>query len=235
MPKYTTAQRLRQIANERGLKQIDIVNLAEPLGRMYKVKIGRNDVSQYFSGKVEPRQNKLYILAKALNVSEAWLMGFDVSSERETERDTELPTPNATSDFVTFPVVGEIAAGYDSLALEDWNGETVDIPSSYFKGRDKFEFFVLEVKGDSMYPEYQEGDRVLILKQSTLEYSGQIGAVLYEDTHSTLKKVEYAQGQDWMKLVPINPSFKTQRIEGEALEHCKVIGIPRMLIRDIKS
>lgn len=201
-------------------------SLAQKLGyksrsSINKIELGLNDISQ----------SKIMEFAKALDTTPAYLMGW----EDETPVNTELPAPNETSDFVTFPVMGEIAAGYDSLALEDWNGETVDIPSSYFKGRGKSEFFVLEVKGDSMYPEYQEGDRVLILKQSTLEYSGQIGAVLYEDTHSTLKKVEYAQGQDWMKLVPINPSFKPQRIEGEALEHCKVLGIPRMLIRDIKN
>lgn len=219
----TVGERIKLRRKELGMNADDV---ARRIGK------DRATVYRYECCKIENMPiGVLEPLAQALDTTPAYLMGW----EDEIPVNTELPTPNATSDFVTFPVMGEIAAGYDSLALEDWNGETVDIPSSYFKGRDKSEFFVLEVKGDSMYPEYQEGDRVLILKQSTLEYSGQIGAVLYEDTHSTLKKVEYAQGQDWMKLVPINPNFKPQRIEGEALEHCKVIGIPRMLIRDIKN
>ena len=40
-------------------------------------------------------------------------------------------------------------------------------------------FFVLCIKGDSMYPQYQDGDKVLILRQSTVNYSGDVGAVIY--------------------------------------------------------
>lgn len=72
----TTAERLKEIMQQRGLKQIDIVNAAQPFCKKYGVKLGRNDVSQYVAGKVEPNQRKLTILALALNVSEVWLMGY---------------------------------------------------------------------------------------------------------------------------------------------------------------
>ena len=39
-----------------------------------------------------------------------------------------------------------------------------------------------------MYPQYQDGDKVLILRQSTVNYSGDVGAVIYDDEISTLKK-----------------------------------------------
>lgn len=95
MYKYTFSQRLRQIQNERNLRQIDIIRLAEPYCNKFKIRIGRNDISQYISGKTEPRQNKIYILAKALNVSEAWLMGFDVPRERTEEEATDTePLPS---------------------------------------------------------------------------------------------------------------------------------------------
>ena len=92
---------------------------------------------------------------------------------------------------------------------------------------------MLQVKGDSMYPQYQNGDKVLILKQSTMDYSGQIGVVIYNDDMGTLKKIEYAQGEDWMKLVPVNPNHPVVKIENEDLEHCRVLGIPKLLIREI--
>ncbi len=82
MPEYTTAQRLQEIMLKRNLKQVDIIRLAGPYCKKYRVNLGRNDLSQYISGKVLPRQNKLYILGLALNVSEAWLMGYDVPIER---------------------------------------------------------------------------------------------------------------------------------------------------------
>ena len=70
--------------SERNLKQIDIVRMAEPYCRQYRQKLGRNDVSQFVSGKVNPGQWKLTILGLALNVSEAWLMGYDVPMTRDS-------------------------------------------------------------------------------------------------------------------------------------------------------
>jgi len=77
-----TAARLKQIMNEDNLKQVDIVNKAQPYCKKYDVKLNKSDISQYVSGKFEPSQDKLVILAMALDVSEAWLMGFDVPKER---------------------------------------------------------------------------------------------------------------------------------------------------------
>ena len=83
MKKFTTAQRLEQVMKSRNMRQVDILNAAEPYCKKYGVKLGKNDMSQYVSGKVVPGQDKLTILGLALNISEAWLMGYDVPSERE--------------------------------------------------------------------------------------------------------------------------------------------------------
>ena len=77
-----TSDRLKQIMRERNLKQIDIVRLCEPLCKKYGERLERNDLSQYVSGKTIPGQRKLTILGIALNVSEPWLMGYDVLPNR---------------------------------------------------------------------------------------------------------------------------------------------------------
>lgn len=82
MKKENTAIRLKTIMNMRGLRQVDILNLTVPYCQKYNVKMHKSDISQYCSGKTEPNQEKLFILGNALNVSEAWLMGFDVPMER---------------------------------------------------------------------------------------------------------------------------------------------------------
>ena len=82
MKSFTTAQRLQQIMDARHLKQIDILNAADPFCKKYGVKLYPNDLSQYLSGKHEPGQDKLTIIGLALGVSEAWLMGYDVPMER---------------------------------------------------------------------------------------------------------------------------------------------------------
>lgn len=45
--------------------------------------IPKGAISYYLSGKSQPKADRLHLIAKALDVSEAWLLGFDVSMERE--------------------------------------------------------------------------------------------------------------------------------------------------------
>lgn len=82
MEKEHTSVRLKKIMSDRNLRQIDILELCKPYCQKYNIKLGRNDLSQYVSGKVEPGQKKLTVLGMALGVNEAWLMGFDVPMER---------------------------------------------------------------------------------------------------------------------------------------------------------
>ena len=87
--KESTATRLKRIMEERNLKQVDVLRLCEPYCEKYGVKLKKNDLSQYLSGKVQPKQNKLSILGMALGVQEAWLMGYDVPM-RPTENNGDL-------------------------------------------------------------------------------------------------------------------------------------------------
>ena len=86
MSKSSTSSRLKQLMNDRNLKQIDILNKAQPYCIKYGVKLGKSDLSQYISGRNNPSQKKLTILGLALNVNEAWLMGFDVPMERSDKQ-----------------------------------------------------------------------------------------------------------------------------------------------------
>lgn len=85
MGRATTAQRLREVMEKRGLRQFEVIELAKPFCERYGIKLNKNDLSQYLSGKVQPKQDKLTLLGLALNVSEGWLMGFDVSPDRAAE------------------------------------------------------------------------------------------------------------------------------------------------------
>lgn len=82
MKKESTASRLNKLMSERNLRQVDILELVKPFCLKYGIKMNKSDLSQYVSGKVEPSQEKLVVLGMGLNVSEAWLMGFDVPRER---------------------------------------------------------------------------------------------------------------------------------------------------------
>lgn len=191
-----------------------------------KTGIAKSSIQRYASGATKKIPiDAVSNIADATGFSFSWIMGWD---------NEKLKSPEITSDVTVFPVIGTVAAGYNELAIEDWSGETVSVPNEYLKGHSKDEFFVLSVHGDSMYPLYMNGDKVLILKQSTLDRSGEIGAILYNGDNATLKKVEYVEGEDWMKLIPINPEYPPKTIEGSDLEQCHVLGVPRLLIRNIE-
>ncbi|MEE1240020.1 MAG: XRE family transcriptional regulator, partial [Acutalibacteraceae bacterium] len=178
--------------------------------------------------------NKIKAISEKLGTTPAYLMGWETESDKKSDY-INLPPPNITEDYTTFPVEVEIAAGYEHIALEDWEGDTVDISNDYLKGHNKSEFFVLRVKGDSMYPEYQDGDKVLVLKQPVVNYSGQVGVAVYDGELATLKKIEFTEGENWIRLVPINPAFPPKLIENEDLEYLRVLGIPKLIIREVNK
>lgn len=214
----STHERLKEAFSNSALRQADLVK---------KTGIDKSSISLYLSGKVTPKGDKLYQLALALDVDPVWLSGFDVPMRSENS----FQSPVIDEDYETFPVIGDLAAGYDHIAAEDWTGETINIPKSYLRGRRRDEFIVLSVSGDSMYPMYQDGDKVLILRQEIQPDRGQVCAVLYNDNLSTLKKVSWGYGG--VMLEPINPMYQPIEIKGEELAHFRVIGVPRLLIREI--
>ena len=222
----TLGKRLKQLRNSRGLNQ---TQLSEALNEKFGLKTDRVMISKWETGFQTPVMNTVVMLAKFFNVSIDYLNG-DESSKSDY---INLPPPNITDDYTTFPVEVEIAAGYEHIALEDWEGDTVDISNDYLRGHDNSEFFVLRVKGDSMYPEYQDGDKVLVLKQPVVNYSGQVGVAVYDGELATLKKIEYTEGENWVRLVPINPAFPPKLIENEDLEYLRVLGIPKLIIREV--
>lgn len=212
----------KNIKNRR--KELDLTQ--EDIAK--RIGVSKQTVQKYESGVIANiPSDKIEMVAEILKTTPAKLMGWE-------DPDRYL-SPIITDDVVTFPVIGEIAAGYDEIAVEDWSGETVEVPKSYLKGRDRSEFFVLSVHGDSMYPLYQDGDKVLILRQSTLNRSGDVGAIVYDSEYATLKKVEYVQGEDWLRLIPINPNYPPKEITGSDLEQCRVLGIPTLLVREINQ
>ena len=58
-----------------------------------KTQIPKSAISQYISGAFYPKQDRIYIIAKALNVDPVWLMGYDVPMEKKEEPETKKDSP----------------------------------------------------------------------------------------------------------------------------------------------
>lgn len=73
----STPDRLQEAMNAANKKQIELAT---------ETGLNHSTISRYLSGKVEPRQEAIIKLAKALNVSEWWLWGYDVPMSRTPEQ-----------------------------------------------------------------------------------------------------------------------------------------------------
>lgn len=71
------ADRIKMALQIKGVKQADLCRLT---------KIPKSALSQYISGAYDPKQDRIYLIANALNVSEAWLMGLDVPMDRQVKK-----------------------------------------------------------------------------------------------------------------------------------------------------
>lgn len=73
----STADRLKEAIQEAGKKQID---LSRESG------VDPASINCYVKGKYEPKSDAVNKLARALDVSEMWLWGYNVPKERNTEQ-----------------------------------------------------------------------------------------------------------------------------------------------------
>lgn len=194
----TFAQRLREGLDLRGMKQIELAT---------RSGISKYSISHYLKGDWEGKQDAVYELARALNVSEAWLMGYDVPAERSAPKvSVQLDKkPTIPPGFMPLPkmrkvpLVGAIACGDPITAIQNREGDVnapVDMRCD----------FALKCQGESMIGAgIHDGDVVYIRIQPEVE-NGEIAAVRIGE-EATLKRV-YLHN-DYIELRPENPAFES--------------------------
>ena len=164
-------------------------------GELSKITgISKSVLQRYATGETEKIPiNRIEIISTALGCSAAYLMGWD-----------EFPTPYnvARKKGVKIPVLGVIPAGIPIEAIEDivdWE----EIPIDWTKGGK--EYFALQVKGDSMFPEYLPDDVVIVQKTPTCE-SGDDCVVYVNGYDATLKRV-IKNPDNSITIKPLNANY----------------------------
>lgn len=224
---------IRQYRSEHRLSQSEYANISG-ISKGYISMLEQNKHPK--TGKpIAPSYTIFQKVASSMGISVNHLMAM-LDADQPIDIDSSIPSPAITEDTITFPVLVDVAAGYDRPAqmLQNWEGEKIEVPRSYLHGRNPEDYFAMRVVGDSMYPDYQDGDVLLILRQSALDRSGQVAVVIYDGEDATLKKVEYVPEENWMKLLPINPQYPPRTITGVDLDQCRILGLPKVLVRSIK-
>lgn len=160
------------------------------------VGVGKSTVRKWETGDIENmKRDKIVKLAKALRVSPSYIMGIE---DEKTQLET-IPVKK-------IPVVSKISAGMPIYTEENL------IDYIYFATKNlnsNKEEFGLQVSGDSMDKLFQDGDVVVVEKDSTVE-NGQLGVVLVNGYNGTVKRIRY--NNDQIILIPEsnNPSHYPQ-------------------------
>lgn len=189
----------------------------KPIELSEKTGIVKSKISSYMSGRYKAKQDGVYLLAQALNVNEAWLMGLDVPMERNLKIESNVfPTSDIPKKV---PVIGKISAGLPILAVENIEGYEF-APSSHIK--EGYEYFYLRVQGDSMNLKFNEGDIVLVQKQDTLE-NDEVGVILVNGDDATVKKYKSENGLVILEPLSTNPE-NTVQIYNPKNINIKIIG-----------
>lgn len=188
----TTSQRLKEIMQERNLRQVDIIKLCQPFCQKLNIRIGSNDISQYVSGKVTPNQDKILVLAKALNVPETWLMGYNVPITEKSHKKR-----------FKIKVLGSVGAGIPIEMIDDViDYEELDQDEFPYP---EYEYFGLKISGHSMEPRICDGDTVIVHQQPTAE-SGEIVIVSIGNENAVCKKIKI--NSNGITLISFNPVFE---------------------------
>ena len=195
--KRSCSERLSQVLSIKNITQTELCK---------RTGIPKSAMSQYIKGNFEPKQDRIYLIAKALNISEAWLMGYDVSMHKEE---------NTKKTGIKIPVLGIVRAGIPMDAVE----YIIDYEEIGEDMARQGEFFGLQIKGDSMEPKISEGDVVIVRKQPDVE-SGEIAIVLVNGDEATIKKVQKFNGG--INLIPSNPAYDVMTYTNEQIEKLPV-------------
>lgn len=105
----TCAERIKIALTIKGMKQSDLCRLT---------KIPKSALSQYISGAFEPKQDRIYLMAQALNVNETWLMGLDVPMERQAKKNSPSESNLTEEEKIILDLFRRVPVDKQQLVLQ---------------------------------------------------------------------------------------------------------------------
>ena len=128
---------------------------------------------------------------------------------------------NSTSNSAVVFVYGSIPAGVPMECIEDII-DTEEIPADMLRGGKQY--FGLKVKGNSMEPEYLDGDTLILEKADDCE-SGDDCVVMVNGNDGTFKRV--IKNENGIILQPLNSEYYPMVFTNEQIESLpvRVVGI----------
>lgn len=178
------------------------------------------------NGKSYPKMDKIEILADYFGIQKS-----DLIEDYVWDRNTRLASMEKR--VVRVPLLGRIPAGVPMEAIEDeYTIDYEEVPADWITGNK--EYFALKITGDSMEPQYKDGDTVVFLKTPVCN-SGQDCCVRINGCDATFKRVTIKE--DGIVLSPLNMDnssgflprlYTKEEIETMPIE---ILGVAKKLIK----
>lgn len=183
----------KELADKCGYKSLTTIN---------KIELGINSIPLDVVEK----------LAKALQTTPSYLMGWDESPKDELFNNSSIRPVT----LKRFPMLGEIACGKPIFANEEHEAY-IDASANITAD------FCVTARGDSMTgARIFNGDIIFIKEQSMVE-NGQIAAVVI-DNEVTLKRWYYYPDKSKLVLQAENPNYEPFVYVGEELNTIRCLG-----------
>lgn len=207
------AENIKRLRNSHNLTQAELGEIAGVTDKA---------VSTWEKGEKIPRMGAIQKMADYFGVSKSNIIEDDIpimKSNISYVIDNNMIHP--------IPVFESVSAGFGAYASSD----IVDyIPVVIKNPYDVDDTIAIKVTGDSMYPKIEDGDIIVVRRQTSVD-SGDIAVVLLDGDEGLVKKVVY--GSTWIELHSINPEYKTKRFDDAEVQRLRVVGKVMQVIKTL--
>ena len=108
-PVESCATRIKKTLSIRNMKQSELCE---------KTKIPKSALSEYIKGIYEPKQDRVFEIAKALSVDPVWLMGFDVPMEVDDKKISSDEMQLTEGEKALIKLLRRVPAAEQSIVVE---------------------------------------------------------------------------------------------------------------------
>ena len=143
-----------------------------------KLGVSESLISRYESNDVKNMGiDKIIPLAKVLDTTPAFLMGWETKKEKEN-----INIDTVTTDYMMIPLYSSISAGYGASDVD-----FIEMIPVFNLKKNGTEYFAVKVAGDSMEPKIPNGSTIIIKKDIAIE-NGEIGAFCLNEENFVKQK-----------------------------------------------
>lgn len=216
-----------------------------------KIGMSKNAIGNYEKGFRSPKKNTMFDLAKAFSISIDDLFppvqkdsASDIQSiydelepnrqrkvityaeklrdEQKNEEEAKINEVSEAISLYQVEVVSETAAacGFNyGFGYEDTDRETIEVDE-----KPPHHDIATKVSGDSMQPDYQDGDILYLVDKGLTTYSGDLAVIAYGD-RSYFKKIYTENGR--LRLVSLNDKYEDIILDFPPAEdtHIKIFAV----------